>query len=110
MSVAAFYDEFFARLRHLAIDVRIWTMPCEIPDAVAFTDDRAHTAYDADHAQRFWQLLVQSHRVFQTFRAKFVGKASPVHFFWGSFDLAATRSPAAARRPIPARRPTSPTG
>jgi hypothetical protein len=105
MSVAAFYDEFFARLHHLGIDVRIWTMPCEIPDAVAFTDDRAHAAYDADHAQRFWQVLVQSHRVFQAFRAKFVGKASPVHFFWGSFDLAATRFSGRRAPPYPGTAP-----
>src|SRR6201999_4633191 len=62
-----------------------------IPGAIPFTDDRSHAAYDAAKAQRFWQALLQSHRVFQAFRARFLGKASPVHFFWGSFDLAVTR-------------------
>jgi hypothetical protein len=79
MSVAALYAEFFARLKRLEIDVHIWTMPLEIPDAIPFTDDQSHAAYDAAKAQRFWQALVQSHRVFQAFRARFIGKASPVH-------------------------------
>src|SRR5271165_734385 len=85
MSVAAFYAEFFARLERLGIDVHIWTMPVEIPDAIPFTEDETHAAYDAAKVQRFWQALLQSHRVFQAFRARFLGKASPVHFFWGSF-------------------------
>jgi hypothetical protein len=91
MSVAAFHSEFFARLRRLGINVHIWTMPCEIPDAVPFQEDYSHAAYDAAAAQRFWHVLLQCHRVFGTFRSRFVGKASPVHFFWGSFDLAVTR-------------------
>jgi len=91
MSVAAFYTEFFARLRRLGIEAHIWTMPCEIPDAVAFQDDHAHAAYDAAYARRFWQVLRQTGRVFTAFRSHFIGKASPVHFFWGSFDLAVTR-------------------
>ena len=90
-SVAAFYSEFIERLHRLGIDVHIWTMPCEIPDAIPFQDDHDHAAYDADHAQRFWLVLLGSHRVFDAFRSKFLGKASPVHFFWGSFDLAVTR-------------------
>ena len=91
MSVAAFYAEIFARLRRLGIDVRVWTMPCEIADAVLFQEDHAHCAYDAAHARRFWRVLLQTHHVFNAFRSRFVGKASPVHFFWGSFDLAVTR-------------------
>ena len=91
MSVAAFYSELHARLHRLGIDVHIWTMPCEIPDAVPFQEDHSHAAYDAAHAQRFWQVLLQSRRVFDAFRSRFVGKSSPVHFFWGSFDLAVTR-------------------
>jgi Family of unknown function (DUF5996) len=91
MSVAAFYDEVFARLRRLGIEVHVWTMPCEIADAVAFEDDHAHAAYDAACAQRFWRVLLQANRVLNAFRAQFVGKSSPVHFFWGSFDLAVTR-------------------
>src|SRR5208283_6033245 len=91
MSVAAFYSELHARLHRLGIDVHIWTMPCEIPDAVPFQEDHSHAAYDAAHAQRFWQVLVQSRRVFDAFRSRFVGESRPVHFFWGSFDLAVTR-------------------
>jgi len=91
MSVAAFYSAFMDGLHRLGIDVRIWTMPCEIADAVPFQEDRGHAAYDAAYAQRFWRVLLQTHRVFTAFRSQFVGKASPVHFFWGSFDLAVTR-------------------
>jgi Family of unknown function (DUF5996) len=91
MSVAAFHPEFFARLGGLGIDVHIWTMPCEIPDAVPFEEDYSHAAYDAACAHRFWRVLLQCRRVLDAFRSRFVGKASPVHFFWGSFDLAVTR-------------------
>jgi len=91
MSVADFYDAFMGALRRLGIDVHIWTMPNEIADAVPFDQDRLHAQYDAACAQRFWRALVQSERVMQAFRARFIGKVSPVHFFWGSFDLAVTR-------------------
>jgi len=91
MSVAAFYAEFMRRLTRLGIEVRFWPMPCEIPDAIAFHDDHGHAAYDAAAAQRFWRVLLRSHRVFTEFRSHFIGKVSPVHFFWGSFDLAVTR-------------------
>jgi hypothetical protein len=80
-----------ARLQRLGIDVQIWTMPSEIADAVPFERDRAHAHYDPGMAQRFWRALVQSDRVLKTFRSRFIGKVSPVHFFWGSFDLAVTR-------------------
>jgi Family of unknown function (DUF5996) len=91
MSVADFYAEFMRRLRRLDIDVRIWTMPSEIENAVPFDQDRVHAHYDPIYAQRFWRALLQADRVFNIFRARFIGKASPVHFFWGSFDLAVTR-------------------
>ena len=91
MPVADFYAEFMRRLRRLDIDVHIWTMPSEIEDAVPFDRDRAHIQYDPEYASRFHQTLVQAARLMTAFRARFIGKASPVHFFWGSFDLAVTR-------------------
>jgi len=91
MAVADFYAEFVKRLRRLGIDVHIWTMPSEIENAVPFDRDRTHAQYDAAYAQKFWQALLRANRVMKEFRARFVGKASPVHFFWGSFDLAVTR-------------------
>ena len=91
MAVAEFYAEFMARLRRLGIDVHIWTMPCEIENAVPFDRDRGHAQYDPVYAQKFGRALLQANRVMNEFRARFVGKASPVHFFWGSFDLAVTR-------------------
>ncbi len=91
MPVADFYAQFMRLLRHLDIDVRIWTMPSEIENAVPFDQDRTHAQYDPEYVARFHQALVQSARVMTAFRAGFIGKASPVHFFWGSFDLAVTR-------------------
>jgi hypothetical protein len=91
MSVADFYAEFMRRLRRLDIEARIWTTPCEIENAVPFDQDRTHAQYDPAYVERFRQALVQSARVMNEFRARFIGKASPVHFFWGSFDLAVTR-------------------
>ena len=91
LPVADFYREVFAQLAGLGIEIGIRTMPCEIPEAVPFDQDRSHASYDAEAATRFWRALVQVDRVFKTFRARFAGKASPVHFFWGSFDLAVTR-------------------
>jgi uncharacterized protein DUF5996 len=91
MAVADFYDAVMANLAALGVDVHIWTMPSEIADAVPFQQDRAHASYDAAAANAFWRALVQADRVFNIFRARFLGKVSPVHFFWGSFDLAVTR-------------------
>ena len=91
MAVADFYDEFMERLHRLGIDVHIWTMPGEIENAVPFEQDRTHAQYDRAYVERFHQALMQSARVMKEFRARFIGKASPVHFFWGSFDLAVTR-------------------
>jgi hypothetical protein len=90
-SVAEFYRAVMEQLASLDIAIAIWTMPVEIPDAIPFEQDHAHASYDPEYAERFWQVLVQGQRVLERFRARFLGKASPVHFFWGSFDLAATR-------------------
>lgn len=90
-SVAAFHREVMALLRKLGIEVMLWTMPVEIPGAIPFDRDETHAAYDKDYAARFWRVLVQCDRVFKEFRSRFIGKASPVHFFWGSFDHAVTR-------------------
>jgi len=91
MAVAEFYAAFMAALRKLGIDVRIWTMPSEIENATPFDRDRTHAQYDPHAVLKFWQALVQADRLFKIFRGRFIGKASPVHFFWGSFDLAVTR-------------------
>ena len=98
-SVADFYSQVVAALTELEIRLRIDERPNEIPDAVPFSEDRIHAAYDPIYARCFWRLLVQADRVFKIFRTGFIGKCSPVHFFWGSFDLAVTRilwSPRAA--------------
>jgi len=91
MPVAEFYGEVMAALAALGVDVRINPMPSEIPGAVPFDEDTAHQAYDPDYAHRFWRVLASSQRVFELFRTSFLGKVSPVNFFWGSFDLAVTR-------------------
>jgi hypothetical protein len=98
--VAAFYGEFRATLARAGIDVAIWRMPVEIPDPVPFDEDFAHASYDRDAVERFFRVLLSVNRVFGDFRAGFVGKCSPVHFFWGSFDLAVARF---SGRPAPAR-------
>ena len=90
-SVAEFYAEMMGLLRSLGLEVRIWTMPVEIARPIPFEADDEHRAYDPDSVQRFWRVLVQADRVLTEFRARFRGKVSPVHFFWGSFDLAVTR-------------------
>ena len=90
-SVADFYRDFMAALASLRIEVKIWTMPVEIPNPIPFDQDRVHASYDPEYANRFWRVLVSADTVFKQFRAEFTGKCSPVHFFWGSFDLAVTR-------------------
>jgi len=90
-SVADFYAELMARLRELGIEVTIWTRPVEVPDPIPFEADREHASYDAEAAQRCWRILAQTDRVLKAFRSRFIGKCSPVHFFWGSFDMAVTR-------------------
>jgi len=99
-SVADFYKKFMAALAELGINVRIRTMPCEIPDPIPFEQDNTHSAYDPEAAHKFWRILVWVDQIFKEFRAGFQGKASPVHFFWGSFDLAVTRF---SGRPAPER-------
>ena len=91
MAVADFYNEFMQRLQRLGIGIHIRTMPSEIENAIPFNQDRIHAQYDPVYAQKFWLALLQANRVMNEFRARFIGKASPVHFFWGSFDLAVTR-------------------
>jgi Family of unknown function (DUF5996) len=90
-SVADFYHEVMAALRSMGIEVHIWKMPVEVADPIPFDQDHIHAAYDAGQARRFWRILLSLDAVFKVFRARFVGKSSPVHFFWGSFDLAITR-------------------
>lgn len=99
-TVADFYSEFMAALRSLEIGVTIYPKPVEVPDPVPFAEDRLYRAYDADAAHSFWRILVASDAIFKQFRARFLGKSSPVHFFWGSFDLAVTRF---SGRPAPER-------
>ncbi|MDP2334244.1 MAG: DUF5996 family protein [Reyranella sp.] len=90
-SVASFYAAVMAALAELGIEVTIDEMPNELPDPIRFSQDSQHASYDPDAAGRFFQILVNVDRVFKQFRTGFLGKASPVHFFWGSFDLAVTR-------------------
>lgn len=90
-SVAEFYREVMATLDEMGLHVRIWSTPVEIPSPVPFERDTEHQSYDPEYAQRLWRVLVQLHRVFTASRSGFFGKCSPVHFFWGSFDLAVTR-------------------
>lgn len=90
-SVADFYFAFMAALHSMGIDLKIWTMPVEVPNPIPFDQDRVHHSYDPEYASRFWRILVSCDRVFKQFRTEFTGKTSPVHFFWGSFDLAVTR-------------------
>jgi Family of unknown function (DUF5996) len=90
-SVADFYQEVMGTLREIGIEVQIWTMPQEVENPIPFDQDHKHAAYDPEYAQRFWRILLQADRVMAAFRAQFIGKSSPVHFFWGSFDLAVTR-------------------
>ena len=108
ISVAEFYADVMHALAELGIAVRINEMPNEIPDAVPFSDDRAHASYDRDYAQRFWRVLLASHDVFAHFRTGFLGKVSPVHFFWGSFDLAVTRFSGRRAPPHPGGVPNLP--
>ena len=90
-SVAEFYEAFMELLRSAEIEVKVWRMPVEIPDPIAFDKDRMHASYDRASVEKFWRILLSVDTVLNQFRAKFIGKSSPVHFFWGSFDLAVTR-------------------
>ncbi|HSL20343.1 MAG TPA: DUF5996 family protein [Vicinamibacterales bacterium] len=99
-SVATFYAEVMATLDEMGLPVRIWSTPVEIPSPIPFERDTGHHSYDPEYVQRFWRLLARVHRVFAASRCGFIGKSSPAHFFWGSFDLAVTRF---SGRPAPPR-------
>ncbi len=90
-SVAAFYRRLMAQLDRMDLHTEIRCIPCEVAEPIAFDRDESHCAYDPAYANRFWRILLQSDRVFKQFRARFTGKCSPVHFFWGAPDLAVTR-------------------
>ena len=90
-SVADFHAAFMSALQSLGITVKIRTEPCEVPTPIPFENDTQHASYDPEYAHRLWQILILCDNVFQEFRARFIGKDSPVHFFWGSFDLCVTR-------------------
>jgi hypothetical protein len=90
-SVADFYRTLMAALGELKLPVKIDMLPNEVAEPIRFDEDKKHRAYDPEYANRFWRVLVQADRVFKLFRSQFCGKCSPVHFFWGSFDLAVTR-------------------
>jgi hypothetical protein len=90
-TVADFYREFAAVLASLKIDAKIWPMPVEISNPIRFDQDTQHASYDPEYANRCWRILTSVATICQEFRARFIGKASPVHFFWGSFDLAVSR-------------------
>ena len=89
-SVADFYAEVMSALRSLGMEIRIWTMPVEVPNPIRFEAD-LRASYDSEYVNRFWRALVKMDELLKEFRARFIGKVSPVHFFWGSFDLAVTR-------------------
>lgn len=107
-TVAAFYRRVTDTLRAFDIDVRIHGRPNEVPDPIPFARDEVHRAYDSEYANRFWRCLVQSDRVLRTFRARFIGKCSPVHFFWGAMDLAVTRFSGRTAPPHPGGIPNLP--
>ena len=100
-SVATFYRELFSLLREYGIDLQINTKPQEVPNPIPFNQDDAHASYDPEYAHRLWRILLSADTALQEFRARFVGKSSPVHFFWGSFDLCCTRFNG---RPAPPRK------
>jgi hypothetical protein len=91
LSVADFFHRVMDALRELDLEVSIYATPVELPEVIPFAEDHLHRTYEPEHAARFWRVLVQSQRVLGAFRAGFIGKASPVHFFWGACDLAVTR-------------------
>jgi hypothetical protein len=103
--VADFYEATMSMLADLGVATDIWPMPVEIPGAVPFPDDNVHADYDADAVRRFWRALVEIERVLKVFRARFVGKSSPVHVFWGSLDVALTRFSGRTAPPHPGGAP-----
>lgn len=107
-TVADFYAELFRTLTELGLDLTINTTPNEVVSAIPFEQDREHASYDPEYANRFWRALSQMDRVFKEFRAGFIGKCSPVHFFWGSFDIAVTRFSGRVAPPHPGGVPNFP--
>jgi len=107
-SVAVFYDDYLALLRSLGVAPRIYPVPVEIADVTPFPRDHDHASYDPDAAQRCWRALLASDRVLKEFRGRFIGKSSPSHFFWGSFDLACTRFSGRRAPPHPGGVPNCP--
>ncbi len=103
--VAEFYADVMFMLNELGVATEIWPVPVEIAGAVPFPEDRVHASYDRDAVQRFWHALVEMDRVFKVFRARFVGKSSPVHLFWGSLDVASTRFSGRTAPPHPGGAP-----
>ena len=106
--VADFYRDLMAHMADLGLAVHIYARPNEVLEPIPFAQDTVHAAYDAIYANRFWRLLLQADRVFKAFRARFIGKSSPVHLFWGSFDLATTRFSGAEAPPHPGGVPNCP--
>ncbi|NLE00086.1 MAG: hypothetical protein GX640_09435 [Fibrobacter sp.] len=90
-TVSEFYEETMRTLQNLGINIKIWPVPVETEDTTPFNQDRIHRSYDKIQAHNFWRILVNSEKVMQQFRSRFIGKCSPIHFFWGGFDLAVTR-------------------
>jgi len=90
-SVADFYQELLKALRSVGMNIKIWTTPVEVAERIPFEDDSVHASYDSEYAQRCWRIMAQTDRVLKQFRSGFIGKCSPVHMFWGAFDMAATR-------------------
>jgi hypothetical protein len=108
MPVAEFYAEVTKRLSELGMPTRIRTMPNEVADAIPFDRDYTHASYDKEYVHRFWRVLIQADRLFKAFRSRFIGKVSPVHFFWGAFDLAVTRFSGRRAPPHPGGFPNIP--
>jgi hypothetical protein len=90
-TVADFYREYLETLRELGVAVKIKALPCEVKEPIRFDEDTVHASYDPEYVQRFWKILLRTSAIFQRFSSRFLGKVSPAHFFWGSFDLAVTR-------------------
>jgi hypothetical protein len=107
-SVAAFYSHLMAEMDKLGLRVDIYRKPNELPEPIPFDEDETHRAYDREYVNRFWRILVQADRIFRAFRATFVGKCSPVHFFWGAADLAVTRFSGRRAPPHPGGIPNLP--
>ncbi|HEY0685090.1 MAG TPA: DUF5996 family protein [Steroidobacter sp.] len=107
-STASFYRKIMDAMKQVGVPVAIHTMPSELPDAIPFDTDEVHGSYDREFANRYWRVLAQTSRVFEDFRARFIGKCSPVHYFWGSADLAVTRFSGRTAPPHPGGIPNLP--